>query len=151
MQLNNLPKLKSRSKKRLGRGIGSGKGKTAGRGTKGQKARGKVSSDFSGGGAPLYKKIPFLRGSRNRKVSPESLVINLSMLSTLKKNTEVTIETLISQNLIKETDAKKYGVKILNKRSFSTNKGDINIPLIIKLPISKKAAEKIIKAGGKVE
>lgn len=143
MKLNELPNMVKRSKKRLGRGIASGKGKTAGRGTKGQKARGKISSDFSGGGLPLYKKIPYLRGHRNKKVTQKSLVIDFSMLSKLKKNTKVTLQTLVSEKLIKEKDVKQYGVKILNE-------GEINIPLIIKIPISKKAAEKIIKAGGKV-
>ncbi len=144
MKLDKLPNMVRRSKKRVGRGIASGKGKTAGRGTKGQKARGKISSDFSGGGLPLYKKIPFLRGSRNKKVSPKSLIVGLSDISKLKKNTEVTIETLVSQSLIKTSDAKKYGVKILDR-------GEITVPLVIKLPISKSAAEKIIKAGGKIE
>lgn len=144
MKLNELSNMVKRSKKRLGRGIASGKGKTAGRGTKGQKARGKISSDFSGGGLPLYKKIPYLRGHRNKKVTQKSLVIDFSMLSKLKKNTKVTLQTLVSEKLIKEKDVKQYGVKILNE-------GEINIPLIIKIPISKKAAEKIIKAGGKVE
>lgn len=144
MELNNLPKLTLRSKKRLGRGISSGKGKTAGRGTKGQKARGKISSDFSGGGLPLYKKIPFLRGSRNRKVSAESIIVSFASLAKLKKNSVVTIETLVAEKIVKEKDSKKYGVKILDK-------GELTIPLIVKIPVSKKAAEKIVKAGGKIE
>lgn len=66
MKLNQLPKLKNRGKKRLGRGLGSGKGKTAGRGTKGQKARGKIPVNFSGAGLALYKKLPLRRGKGNK-------------------------------------------------------------------------------------
>ena len=55
--------------KRLGRGIGSGKGKTGGRGSKGQKARGKVPLAFAGSNLPLYKKLPLRKGLGNRKVS----------------------------------------------------------------------------------
>lgn len=143
MNLNSLPKINERSKKRLGRGIGSGKGKTGGRGQKGQKARGKVSFDFSGGGLPLYKKIPFLRGNRNRKISPNALVINLAKLGIFKSNEVVDLDALIKNNIVLEKQAKKYGVKILDF-------GEVKSSLTIKLPISKKAAIKIIKAGGKV-
>lgn len=141
MKLNQLPKHVDRPKKRIGRGLGSGRGKTGGRGTKGQKARGKVSMDFSGGGLPLYKKIPFLRGHNNKPVSPKSVGISLSKLSQLKASSTVNLQTLIEKKIIKERHAKK-GVKILD--------GDIAIPLNIDLPVSAKAKIKIIKAGGKL-
>lgn len=143
MDLNHLPKIGAKKGKRVGRGIGSGKGKTGGRGSKGQKARGKVSLGFSGGGLPLYKKIPFLRGLKNPSISPKPRIVNLENLSGLKPNTIVDLEALIKAGIIKQRKTKKFGVKILDK-------GNINTSLIIKLPISKAAAEKVVKAGGKV-
>lgn len=62
MNLSQLPKIVHRSKKRIGRGHGSGKVKTAGRGSKGQKARGKIPAGFEGGQLPLIKRLPLLRG-----------------------------------------------------------------------------------------
>lgn len=130
-------------KKRVGRGIGSGKGKTSGRGSKGQKVRGSVSLGFSGGGLPLYKKIPFLRGLKNPSISSKPRVLSLESLCVLKPNTVVDFEALIKAGIITQTEAKKFGVKILDK-------GNINISLIVQLPISKSAAKKVIKAGGKI-
>ena len=69
--------------KRLGRGTGSGLGKTAGRGTKGQKARGKIPASFTGAGLPTFKKLPLRRGLGNRIVSIKPKVINLSKLKVL--------------------------------------------------------------------
>lgn len=68
MKLHELMKVRAKSRKRLGRGLGSGKGKTAGRGTKGQKARGKIPATFVGS-LPLYKKLPLKRGQGNPKPS----------------------------------------------------------------------------------
>ncbi len=143
MKLNQLPKLKMRSKKRVGRGIGSGKGKTAGRGAKGQKKRGKVALNFSGGGLPLYKKIPFLRGIKNKPVSPKSIPVKLERLNLFRANSIVDLSSLIEKKIINERQAKKSGVKILGN-------GKLNIPLTIKLPVSKKAKDMIEKMGGKV-
>src|SRR3989338_7944768 len=110
MKLHELTKLKIKGKKRLGRGIGSGLGKTAGRGTKGQKARGKIPVGFSGSGLSLYKKLPLRRGYGNRSVSEKSIVLNLSDLSVIKGKTIIDIEELIKAKLISKKDAKR-GVK----------------------------------------
>lgn len=67
MNIHSLPKIVKRSKKRLGRGHGSGKVKTSGRGTKGQKARGKLPLGFEGGQTPLVKRLPYLRGKGRNK------------------------------------------------------------------------------------
>ena len=77
-----------RHKKRLGRGIGSGKGKTAGRGTKGQKARGKIPATFVGS-LPFYKKLPLRRGQGNPKLSDKLVPIKLSKLNVFKSKTVV--------------------------------------------------------------
>ena len=142
MKLNELSKVTKRSKKRLGRGIGSGKGKTAGRGTKGQKARGKIPATFTGS-MPLYKKLPLKRGLGNVKKSAKLKLINLSQLNVFKPKTVIDLEQLIKAKIINEKDV-KIGVKILGG-------GEVDRALIIKLPISSSARERIEKMGGRVE
>lgn len=142
MKLNELTKVNGRSKKRLGRGLGSGKGKTAGRGTKGQKARGKIPAGFIGG-FPLYKKLPLKRGKGNPKFSRPKVLVSLSKLNVFKDKTVIDIEKLIEAKIISEKDA-KAGVKILSN-------GEIDKALTIKLSLSASARRKIEKAGGKVE
>lgn len=145
MKLESLPKITKRSKKRLGQGHGSGRSKTAGRGTKGQKARGKIPISFEGGALPLIKRLPFRRGKGRNKVFRKSpIVINVKILNILKKGDVVDIKTLIENRIVDEKDAKVYGIKILGD-------GILNVPLTVKLPVSKGARQKIEKAGGSVE
>lgn len=145
MSLNNLPKIKRRSKKRLGQGYGSGKVKTAGRGTKGQKSRNKVPLYFEGGSLPLIKRLPFRRGKgRNKSFKKSPLIVNIKYLNTLSKGQVIDVESLIKKGIVKADDARQFGVKILGD-------GEIKQSLTIKLPISKSAAKKIEKAGGRVE
>ncbi|HOO39855.1 MAG TPA: 50S ribosomal protein L15 [Syntrophales bacterium] len=128
-----------RNRKRVGRGDGSGHGGTAGKGHKGQKARsgGKVRPGFEGGQMPLARRLP-KRGFRNlfRK---EVVAVNVANLNRFAENTVVDAELLLKSGLIKRTgDA----IKILGK-------GDINVPLTIKVDlISKGAKTKIEAAGG---
>lgn len=143
MKLHQLLKVKTKSRKRAGRGIGSGLGKTAGRGTKGQKARGKIPVGFSGAGLPTFKKLPKRAGLGNRKVSAKAKLLNLSKLNVFKPNSMVDLEQLMKAKLINEKDIKR-GVKILAG-------GEITISLTVKLPVSKKAIKEIDNAGGKVE
>ncbi len=145
MQINNLKKTIKNKKRRLGQGHGSGRVKTSGRGTKGQNARSKRSLSFEGGALPLIKRLPLRRGKGKNKVfKKKPIVINIKVLSLLKSGTIVDLKSLVSNNIVNEKQAKEYGVKILGD-------GQIKNPLTIKLPISKKAAAKITKAGGKVE
>lgn len=140
-----LPKLPKSPKKRLGRGHGSGRGKTAGRGTKGQKAREKIKLGFEGGQLPLIKRLPLRRGKgRNKSLKPGPIVVNIKYLNVLPKGSLVDLETLIQTRIVKEDEARQFGVKILGD-------GELNIPLTVKLPCSGGAKEKIEKAGGKVE
>lgn len=142
MKLHQLPKLVKASKKRLGQGHGSGRVKTSGRGTKGQKARGKIKMGFEGGQLSLIKRLPLSRGrGRNKSFKAKPLIVNLKYLNLLVKETTVDLETLIKHKLVKADEAKKFGVKILGD-------GEIKIPLKISLPCSKSAKEKIEKAGG---
>lgn len=145
MGLNNLKKIKERSKKRIGHGHGSGKVKTAGRGTKGQKARTKVPLRFEGGALPLTKRLPYLRGKgRNKSFRKSPLVVNIKNLEVYSKNQTVDINSLVKKGIVKDREARSFGVKILGE-------GKITQSLTIKLPVSKSAAEKIEKAGGKIE
>ncbi len=143
MKLNELVKIKKRNKKRVGRGIGSGLGKTAGRGTKGQKARGKIPVGFTGAGLPTYKKLPLRRGLGNSAKSLKLKLLNLDKLNIYKNNDIVDLESLFKLNLINKKEL-KMGVKILGD-------GELTSKLIVKLPVSQKAKSKIEAKGGKVE
>jgi large subunit ribosomal protein L15 len=145
MAIHKLEKITKRSKKRLGQGHGSGKVKTSGRGTKGQHARNKVPLFFEGGALPLKKRLPYLRGKgRNKSFRKTPLVVNVKYLENLPKNQVVDVDSLIKNKIVKESDAKEFGVKILGD-------GNITQALVIKVPISKNAAKKIEKAGGRIE
>lgn len=126
---------------RRGRGHGSGNGKTAGKGHKGQKARsGAPRPGFEGGQMPLYRRLP-KRGFTCRN-SKEIVGINLGVLEAFENDTEVTIETLIETGIVKNP---KDGVKILGD-------GTLTKKLIVKAnAFSKSAKEKIEAVGGTCE
>jgi large subunit ribosomal protein L15 len=125
-------------RKRKGRGIGSGNGKTAGKGHKGQNARsgGGVRPGFEGGQTPLARRLP-KRGftNINRK---EYAVVNLDALNRFEDGTEVTPELLIETGLVKKELA---GVKVLAK-------GNLEKKLTVKAHKFSSAAEEAIKAAG---
>ncbi len=145
MQLNQLPSIKIRSQKRLGRGYGSGKGgHTSSRGAKGQHARNKVHIWFEGGQLPLIRRMPFQRGKlKFKSLHPKPVIVNLKFLNVLPENSEVSLQTLIDRKIIKAIDAKNCGVKILGE-------GKLTRRLKVSLPTSKSAAAAIIKAGGSI-
>jgi large subunit ribosomal protein L15 len=139
-----LEKLTTKKKRRLGLGHGSGRMKTSGRGTKGQKARGKIPVRFEGGALAIVKRLPFVRGKgRNKVYYAKPIGINLEALGLLPAGTVVDIESLIKHNIV-PVEARHQGVKLLGT-------GDVTKSLTVKLPSSKSAAEKIVKAGGTVE
>lgn len=143
MAINTLKKITEKKKKRLGQGHGSGRGKTGGRGTKGQKARTKVPLFFEGGALPLIKRMPFRRGKGKNKVfKKRPIAINIVVLNLLKKDTVVNLDSLVKNKIVDANDAKDYGVKILGD-------GELKVALAIDLPISKSALRRVIKAGGK--
>ncbi len=147
MELNKLPKISTRSKKRVGRGFGSGKGgHTSGRGQKGQKSRGKIPMTMEGTKIKksLLKRLPLRRGKGKFKpISPKPLIVNIKYLNLFKKDEEVTLESLIKKGVVDSKQAKTAGVKILGD-------GEIKIALKVRVPSSKGAAKKIIKAGGQI-
>ena len=126
---------------RRGRGHGSGNGKTAGKGHKGQKARsGAPRPGFEGGQMPLYRRLP-KRGFKNRN-SKEIVAINISELERFRSGSTVTIEKMVESGLIKNT---RDGVKILGNGEF-TKKLNVKANAF-----SAAAKEKIEALGGTVE
>ena len=144
MKLNELKYSEGarRKRKRVGRGHGSGHGKTAGRGHKGQNARsgGGVPLGFEGGQTPLYRRIP-KRGFTNY-TRVEYAIVNVESLNQFEDDTHVTVETLKAAKLVrKELD----GVKILGN-------GELKRKLTVAAhKFSKSAVAAIEQAGGKVE
>jgi len=126
---------------RRGRGHGSGNGKTAGKGSKGQKARsGAPRPGFEGGQMPLFRRIP-KRGFTNRNTK-DIVAVNVSSLEKFENGTEVTDESLLKAGIIKHTGD---GVKILGK-------GDLTKKLTVKVSaVSDGAKTKIEAAGGTCE
>src|SRR6185437_9727036 len=102
MNLSSLTKLIETPKKRGGQGYGSGRSKTAGRGTKGQKARNKVPfTRYSGGSLAFVKRLPVRRGKlRNYSLQAETLPVNVSMLNILPKGTVVDVKTLVDHKIV---------------------------------------------------
>jgi large subunit ribosomal protein L15 len=145
MKLHDLkPNIGSKkNRKRVGRGYGSGTGKTAGRGTKGQNARsgGGVPLWHQGGDTPYYRRMPKKPGFKNFN-RVEYQEVNLEYLSAFRKNSEITPEILREVDLI---DTLSRPVVILSR-------GELKKPLKVKAHrFSRKAKEKIEKAGGTVE
>lgn len=129
-------------RKIVGRGIGSGTGKTAGKGHKGQKARtgGKIRRGFEGGQTPLYRRIP-KRGFNNH-FAKEYAIVNIADLEVFDNDTVVDSKVLIEKGLVsKELD----GIKVLGN-------GKLTKKLtVVATKFSKSAIEKIQAAGGKIE
>lgn len=133
----------TKTRKRVGRGVGSGKGKTSGAGEKGQNARsgGGVHLWFEGGQTPLYRRIG-KRGFSNAMFKTEYAVINLSDLNKFEEGTEVTPELLKEMGILKKQLA---GVKVLGQ-------GKLEKKLVVKAnKFSETAKKEIEKLGGKAE
>ena len=144
MNLNELQPAKGSkfSPKRVGRGIGSGTGKTSGKGHKGQNARsgGGVRPGFEGGQMPLYRRLP-KRGFKNI-FAKQYVTVNVEVLEKLEDGTEVTAQVLKDKGIISKT---LDGVKILGR-------GELTKKLNVKAAkFTESAKEKIEKAGGKAE
>ena len=142
MELGKLePAVKKQARRRVGRGIGSGLGKTSGRGHKGQKARsgGGVRRGFEGGQTPLYRRLP-KRGFTNN-FAKNYTEVTLTMLNK-SESTEVTAESLLKEGIIGKVND---GIVVLAT-------GNLEKKLTVKAKrFTKAAAEKIEAAGGKIE
>ncbi len=128
-----------KAKTRVGRGEAS-KGKTAGRGTKGSKARNQIPASFEGGQMPLHMRLPKLKGFKNPNRVPFQ-VVNLAKLAELyPEGGDVTVEDLVSKGAVRSG----HKVKVLGD-------GDVSVALQVKVDaVSRAAADKIAAAGGSV-
>src|SRR6266545_297527 len=144
------PAQSRRDRKRVGRGLGSGKGRYSGRGIKGQKSRAgshKMRAGFEGGQMPIYMRLGKQRGSTSKDAMPigpfrtSTVPVNVSALDRFDDGAEVTPESLVDQGLIKNT---KTDVKLLGN-------GDLRKKLTVCVhAISATAREKVETAGGTV-
>tara|TARA_Y100000590_G_scaffold339983_1_gene387663 strand:- start:540 stop:992 length:453 start_codon:yes stop_codon:yes gene_type:complete len=146
MKLNSLIKM-SKPKKKLGRGIGSSKGKTSGRGHKGQKSRSGVAiKSFEGGQMPLYRRLP-KRGFKTLKSKRNFAILNLSKLQNILENKKIQASEPVNLNILKKSKliSKKYNaLKLLGG-------GDLKSKLDFEVnSISSSAKKKIEKLGGKI-
>lgn len=142
--LSNLPKTVSKSKKRLGRGLGSRAGAKSGRGTtRHQTARTDIPLHFEGGQNRLVKRFPLLRGkSRNKSMQSTVKLITLNSLNIFEKEDIVDMNALLKKGIIEH--AKKNRVKVVAT-------GKIEKALTVSLPVSQAAQKAIEKAGGNVK
>ncbi|GAP18645.1 50S ribosomal protein L15 [Levilinea saccharolytica] len=147
MKLNDLQPNEGAKKdrKRVGRGLGAGQGKTAGRGTKGQGSRSGEGGHLyrQGGNLPFYRRLPFIRGEG---FTPPNQVeyneVSLEQLARFEAGTEVTREVLAAENMLRKA---KNPVVILGN-------GELNVALKVRVQrVTKGAREKIESAGGSVE
>lgn len=132
----------TRNRKRIGRGVGSGWGKTAGRGNKGHNARsgGGVRPGFEGGQMPLHRRLP--KRGFNNIFKKEIAIVNVKDLERFESGSVVDASALVRSGLVK---GRRDGIKLLGL-------GEIKIPLTVKInAISRSAKEKIEAAGGSVE
>jgi large subunit ribosomal protein L15 len=145
------PAQARKDRKRVGRGLGSGKGRYSGRGVKGQKARAgshKMRAGFEGGQMPVYMRLPKQRGATSKDALPigpfrtSTAPVNVRDLDRFSSGDEVTPESLVEKGLLKNT---RTDVKILGN-------GEISKSLTIRVhAISASARDKIEKAGGTVD
>ena len=145
MSLSNLKPAKgsTQTRKRVGRGPGSGLGKTSGRGEKGQKSRSGFSHrpGFEGGQMPLHRRVP-KRGFSNARFRKEYTELNLDQLEVFEAGTIVTPEVLLKNGLIRKL---RDGVKVLGR-------GELTKALTVRAHrFSATAQERIAAAGGKAE
>ncbi len=141
MEIHHLPKIVARSKKRIGRGHGSGKVKTSGRGTKGQNARDAMTPGFEGGQLSIIKRLPLLRGKgRNTSQKAKPVPVRVDALNHMPAGTTVSLETLKKYHII---DSRVARVKILGKEP-------LTVRLTVTVPCSASARQTIEKAGGSV-
>ena len=143
MKLNTTVKTKE-TKKRLGRGIGSGKGKTSGRGVKGQKSRSGVAiKSFEGGQMPLYRRLP-KRGFNPIKNNKKYAVINLNKIQSLIDKKIITSTTKIDIKLLKSNKLIKKSVNKFKILGVGEIKNKINLDTNL---LSKSAKNKLLKSG----
>ncbi len=146
IKLNNIKKI-LKSKIRVGRGIGSGKGKTSGRGVKGQKSRSGVAiKSFEGGQMPLYRRLP--KRGFNSITKNQVAILNLNKIQSYIDKKSIKVSETLNANLLKK-------LKLINKNSNQLKilgSGEIKDKINIEADLaSKSAVEKLQKVGGSIQ
>jgi len=144
--LNQLSPTTTKAKKRLGRGYGSGKGgHTTNRGQKGQKARRSIHPAFMGtkNKKSLIQRLPLMRGKgKFKSLQDRAVLVSLTQLNSLPENTSVTRDFLVANRIIK-TKSPSQPIKVVAN-------GELSVKLQVALPVTAKARELIIAAGGQI-
>ncbi|MBI2268071.1 MAG: 50S ribosomal protein L15 [Candidatus Blackburnbacteria bacterium] len=147
ISIGNLPPVKQKTKKRLGRGYGSGKGgHTASRGQKGQKSRSKIHPLFEGtkNKKSLIQRLPLLRGKGKLKPSvSRPFVVEVGKLNVFAEGSVVDVDVLVAKGVLPK-EAKNAGVKILSN-------GKLEKKLTVNLPVTRGAASQIKALGGVIQ
>ena len=142
MKLNELPKIVTMRKKRLGHGYGSGQGgHTSSRGQKGQKSRNGVRLSFTGSSWVWFKRLPFMRGKSRFNSFGKKALINLSKLNVFENGEIVSMETLIEKKIISRNQSTISSIKIVGT-------GDLKKKLKVMVPATVSARKAIIDAKG---
>lgn len=144
MNLSNLPSIITKGKKRVGRGVGSGKGMhTTGRGNKGQKVRNKVPIWFEGGQLPLIRRTPFIKGkNRFKPLKAKPILISLADLTKFREGSLVDANSITKMLRLSPSAVTSRGLKIVVR-------GKVDRTLKVKIPVSQTAKVLIEAAGGK--
>ncbi|MEN9327543.1 MAG: hypothetical protein RI947_351 [Candidatus Parcubacteria bacterium] len=145
ISLSQLPQTVEKKKKRLGRGLGSGKGAKSGRGTtRHQKARENVPLSFEGGQGKMIKRFPLLRGKgKNKSIQTKPVIVDVSDLNVFSDGDTIDIQALMDKKVIKE-NYKGMTVKILGN-------GKLEKKVTVTLPVSESVRSMIEKVGGQVK
>ena len=144
--LSQLEKTVTKRHKRVGQGWSSGAGKYSGKGQKGQKARGSIPFNTSGGQMLMSKGLPMLRGKLKNKPRWHSFALSIAQLESAKQvkdGATITTEFLVEKGLVKKTTAKTHKIKIVGQ-------GTLTKKLTVSVPATQSAIEKIEHAGGTV-
>lgn len=143
MELSNLKKIVIGTKKRVGRGAGSGKGMhTTGKGQKGQKTRGRIPAWFEGGQLPLIRRTPFLKGkNRFKSFSEKPILVTLDQLSKFENNAVVDHTSLVKVLKISPKRLEWENAKVVCT-------GKITKALTVKIPATASATKAILASGG---
>ena len=138
--LDKLRKIKAKNKVRVGRGESSGKGKTAGRGEKGQKKHEKIKPGFEGGQLPIYQRLPQRRGIGNLRKT-KTITVTTQRLNSISPSGVVDEKSLKEAGLVPKS-LRNYKIKVVFD-------GKVEKKLKVNIPASKKAKKSIEKVGGK--
>ncbi|NCO88444.1 50S ribosomal protein L15 [Candidatus Roizmanbacteria bacterium CG2_30_33_16] len=139
--LSSLPKIIGKKTKRIGRGLGSGRGAKSGRGTtRHQKARENIPLHFEGGQGRMVKRFPLLRGKGRNQGRQHPIAIDIKRLNIFENGSTVDIDALVKSDIIRKGEVKR-GVKIVGN-------GKLIKKLTVKLPVSQGGSKLINVAGG---